>query len=55
MFLYLRKPRRIHVQPVEPREERQDKVPNNYPDYEQSFVFEETHEPENNHVTGIDI
>jgi len=59
MFLYLHEPRRTHANPPNPRQDvkstREPIKANSYPDYEQSYVFEGTHEPEDNHVTGIDI
>ena len=59
MFLYLHEPRLTHANPPNPRHDikstREPIKTSPYPDYEQSFVFEDTHEPEDNHVIAIDI
>jgi len=60
MFLYLHAPRRTHANPPNPRTDvnstRAPVKTNPYPDYEQSYIVEDTApEPENNHVITIDI
>jgi len=56
MFLYLHAPRRIDANPPNPRTPRpRPATSSSYPDYEQSFVFEDNQVPEDNHVITIDI
>jgi len=56
MFLYLHAPRRIDANPPNPRGlSPRPAASSPYPDYEQSFVMEDQHQPEHNHVVTIDI
>ena len=59
MFLYLHAPRRICANPPNPRSgpwpTQPAKAETIYPDYEQAYIFDDSHEPEHNRVITIDV